>query len=128
MLHQVDEITIMIIKTTDLLMKRFLLLFALTVFFYSCSSEEPLPCEIAMDFISEDVKYPDNAEHLILECKKTSNTNGTFTVLTKVKIEDDKGEEIILTYKLNLKFLGGKNLDKSNWELIDIRSEKSNSN
>lgn len=103
-------------------MKRLLLL--LTLLIFSCGSDEPNPCVIAMDFIKEDLKYPEEAEHSIFDCSKESNSDGTYTVLTKVKAKNALGVQSSYIYKLRLKFIGGISVDEKNWQLLKMQSEE----
>lgn len=77
---------------------------------------------MAFDFIKEDLKFPLEAEHSILDCSQTKNNN-QYTVLTKVRAKNALGVQTEFVYKLELEFLGGISVEKKNWHLNRIRSE-----
>lgn len=86
-------------------------------------SKEPNACFASETFIKSDLKFPKEAELPFLECHVTEKDSDTYTVLRKVTAVNAFGVEQDYIYKVKLRFLGGDELEKGNWELISLRKE-----
>ncbi len=99
--------------------------FTLGVLCLNCSSKSsPDACLMSEDFIKRDLTYPEESELPFLDCHATDNGNGNFTVLRKITAKNAFGVKSNYIYKLELHFNGGIEVDKNNWELVSILSEK----
>ncbi len=92
-------------------------------FLVNKSGSSSNPCAISSDFIKADLNYPDEASFSVFDCNSTENSDGSFTVLQKVKAKNAFGMEKSYIYKLKLRYNGGDKLDQSNWTLESKRSE-----
>ena len=102
-----------------------IILFLLTItFLISCGSDEPNPCLMSEDFIKNDLKFPKEASMSVFDCSKETNSNGSYTILTKIGAKNSFGIEKEFIYKVTLSYNGGITTDISNWTLTNIQSEE----
>lgn len=105
-------------------MKKLFVLAFLSIFIISCGSDELNPCQISIDFIKEDLKNPATLDYSSFDCTKEFDNVNKYTILRKVSAENSFGVKKEFIYKLELKYLGGNQYDKSSWELISLKSEE----
>lgn len=105
-------------------MRKLLLLLLTCVLLVSCGGDEPNPCLMSKDFIKQDLTFPDEAEMSAFDCSSETNSDGSYTILRKVKAQNAFGVESSYVYKVRLRFNGGITTDINNWELIGIISEE----
>ena len=105
-------------------MKKIILLFCLFPMLFSCGSDEPNPCLMAEDFIKTDLNYPKEASMSIFDCSKETNSDGSYSILTKIEAKNSFGIKKDFIYKVTLSYNGGITTDIRNWTLIKIQSEE----
>ena len=105
-------------------MKKIILSICLLTMLFSCGSNEPNPCLIAEDFIKTDLNYPKEASMSVFDCSKETNSDGSYTILTKISAKNSFGIEKEFIYKVTLSYNGGITTDIGNWTLIKMQSEE----
>lgn len=81
-------------------------------------------CSMSEDFIKMDLLNPKTADFSLFDCNTERNSDGSYTILRKVSAQNSFGVEKEFIYKVTIGYTGGDELEKSNWELINIRSEE----
>lgn len=101
-------------------------IFILSIILISCGSNNNKinACPVSEDFIKMDLNNPETAEFSSFDCSQESDNLGYYTVLRKVKASNSFGVPKSYIYKIKLKYLGGDSFEKSNWILIDLKSEE----
>ena len=105
-------------------MKKIILIFSIVLFLSCGDSNKPNACVISEDFIKQDLNNPLTAEFSSFDCSAEENVDGTYTVLRKVSAANSFGVSKEYIYKVRLSFNGAEWTDKSNWTLIDMKSEE----
>lgn len=81
-------------------------------------------CSMSEDFIKMDLLNPKTADFSLFDCNTERNSDGSYTILRKVSAQNSFGVEKEFIYKVTIGYTGGDELEKSNWKLINIRSEE----
>lgn len=81
-------------------------------------------CTMSESFIKMNLINPKTADFSLFDCNKEQNSNGSYTILRKVTAQNSFGVEKEFVYKVTIGYLGGDELEKSNWKLISIQSEE----
>ncbi|RRT94157.1 hypothetical protein [Empedobacter falsenii] len=81
-------------------------------------------CSMSEDFIKMDLLNPKTADFSLFDCNTERNSDGSYTILRKVSAQNSFGVEKEFIYKVTIAYTGGNELDKTNWKLINIRSEE----
>jgi hypothetical protein len=105
-------------------MKKLIFLFLIVITSISCGSNELDPCQISIDFIKDDLHNPSTIDYSSFDCSKEFDNINKYTILRKISAQNSFGVKKEYVYKLELKYLGGNQYDKSSWELISIKSEE----
>ena len=60
----------------------------------------------------------------VFDCSKETNSDGSYTILTKISAKNSFGIEKEFIYKVTLSYNGGITTDIGNWTLIKMQSEE----